>query len=88
MYDLIIKILDKSREEKVDINVAYDKIAREDGLGYTEELKTAFDTIVKHYDFITKCRRENDVALLKAFCELLETGSVVDIRKFKEGNDD
>ena len=88
MYELVKRILDKSRNEKVDINVAYDKLAREDGLGYTEELKTAFDTIVKHYDFIAKCRRENDIALLKAFCELLETGSVVDIRKFKEENDD
>ena len=88
MYELVKRILDKSKNEKVDINVAYDKLAREDGLGYTEELKKAFDTIVKHYDFITKCRRENDIALLKAFCELLETGSVVDIRKFKEENDD
>ena len=88
MYDLIVKILNKSREEEVDINVAYDKTAREDGLGYTDELKKAFDAIVKHYDFITKCRRENDIALLKAFCELLETGSVVDIRNFKEENND
>jgi hypothetical protein len=88
MYELVKRILDKSRDEKCDIDVAYNKVAREDGLGYTEELKNAFDAIVKHYDFITKCRRENDIALLKAFCELLETGSVVDIRKFKEENED
>lgn len=88
MYELVEKILNKSKDEKVDINVAYDKCAREDGIGYTDELKKAFDVIVKHYDFIAKCRREKDVSLLKAFCELLETGSVADIRKFKEDNEE
>ena len=86
MYELVKKILDKSRDEKVDIHVAYDKCAREEGIGYTDELKNAFGVIEKHYDFITKCRREKDIPLLKAFCELLETGSVSDIRRFKEEN--
>lgn len=84
MYKLIIKILDKSRDEKVDIDVAYDKVAREDGIGYTEKLKKAYDLIVKHYDTITKLRREKDEDTVKAFCEALENGDMTEVARIKE----
>lgn len=86
MYELIIKILDKSREEKVDILVARDMVAKEMG-GHSDALMNAYGKLDEHYDFITKCRRENDAEALRAFCQLLETGSAADIRKFKEEHD-
>ena len=86
MYELMIKILDKSRDEGVDVLVARDMVAKDIG-GHTDELMKASAEISTHYDFITKCRRENKQELLKEFCELLVSGSALDVKKFKEEHD-
>ena len=68
MFKNIIKILDKSKAENVDILVARDKIIAESGISYNE-MKKASDFIVKYYDTVTKCRRLGDNATIKALVE-------------------
>ena len=68
MYENIIKILDKSKAENVDILVARDKIITESGISY-DEMKKASDFIVKYYETVTKCRRLGDNTTIKALVE-------------------
>lgn len=68
MFENIIKILDKSKAENVDILVARDKIIAENGIAY-DEMKKASDFIVKYYDTVTKCRRLGDNETIKALVE-------------------
>ena len=73
MFEKIIKILDKSKAENVDILVARDKIIAENGASY-DEMKKASDFIVKYYDTITKCRRLGDNDTIKALVEADDAG--------------
>ena len=73
MFENIIKILDKSKAENVDILVARDKIIAEDGIAY-DEMKKASDFIGVYYDTITKCRRLGDNATIKALVEAEDNG--------------
>lgn len=68
MYENIIKILDKSKAEDVDILVARDKVIAEEGISY-DEMKKASDFIGYYYDTITKCRRLGDNETIKALVE-------------------
>ena len=81
MYKLVKKILDKSREEKVDVYVAADMVAVE--VGRTEEFKKACEIVDKHYDTITKCRREGDEASIEKLCALIEEGDKAGIEALK-----
>jgi hypothetical protein len=73
MYDNIIKILDKSKAENVDILVARDKVIAEEGIPY-DEMKKASDFIGDYYDTITKCRRLGDNDTIKALVEADDKG--------------
>ena len=73
MFKNIIKILDKSKAENVDILVARDKIIAEDGISY-DEMKKASDFIGDYYNTITKCRRLGDNATIKALVEADDIG--------------
>ena len=73
MFENIIKILDKSKAENVDILVARDKIIAENGIAY-DEMKQASDFISAYYDTITKCRRLSDNATIKALIEADDSG--------------
>lgn len=73
MFENIIKILDKSKSEKVDIFVARDKIIAEEKVPY-EEMKKASDFISAYYDTITKCRRLCDNDTIKALVDADEIG--------------
>ena len=73
MFENIIKILDKSKAENVDILVARDKIIAEYEVPY-DEIKKASDFIVKYYDTVTKCRRLGDNATIKALVEADDIG--------------
>ena len=68
MFENIIKILDKSKAENVDILVARDKVIAEENISY-EEMKQASDFIGDYYDTITKCRRLGDNETIKALVE-------------------
>ena len=71
MYENIIKILDKSKAENVDILVARDKIIAEEGISY-DEMKKASDFIGDYYDTITKCRRLGDNETIKCLTDAYE----------------
>ena len=73
MYENIIKILDKSKAENVDILVARDKIIAEEGISY-DEMKKASDFIGVYYNTITKCRRLGDNDTIKALVEADDKG--------------
>lgn len=68
MFENIIKILDKSKAENVDILVARDKVIAEEKIPY-EEMKQASDFIGDYYNTITKCRRLGDNDTIKALVE-------------------
>ena len=68
MFENIIKILDKSKAENVDILVARDKVIAEENISY-EEMKQASDFIGDYYDTITKCRRLGDNETIKSLVE-------------------
>ena len=73
MFENIIKILDKSKAENVDILVARDKVIAEEGIFYNE-MKKASDFIGDYYDTITKCRRLGDSDTIKALVEADDKG--------------
>ena len=73
MFENIIKILEKSKADKIDILVARDKIIAEDGIAY-DEMKKASDFISVYYDTITKCRRLGDNDTIKALVEADDIG--------------
>ena len=81
MYKLVKKILDKSREEKVDVYVAADMVAVE--VGRTEEFKKAREVVDKYYNTITKCRREDDEASIEKLCTLIEAEDKAGIEALK-----
>lgn len=82
MYELVKRILDKSKETGDDVLTAYDKVAAE--IGRSDELKEAKELINKHYDVITKCRREKDEEAIKKLCDVVANGTPADIRAYKE----
>jgi hypothetical protein len=82
MYELVKRILDKSREAGVDVLVAYDMVAAE--IGHSDELKKAKEIINTKYDTITKCRRLGDNDAIKTLCDLIEEGNPNKIRAFEE----
>lgn len=86
MYENIIKILDKSKAENVDILVARDKVIAEEGISY-DEMKKASDFIGDYYDTITKCRRLGDNDTIKALVEADDKGRKEIIEKVADINE-
>ena len=82
MYELVKRILDKSRDANVDVLVAHDMVAAE--IGHSDELKKAKEIINKKYDTITKCRRLGDDDAIKTLCDLIEEGNPNKIRAFED----
>ena len=83
MYELVKRILDKSKETGEDVLVARDMCIAEDKEN-AEALKAAGELISKHYDTIAKCRREDDEVSIEKLCELVASGTPEEIRAFKE----
>lgn len=83
MYELVKRILDKSKETGEDVLVARDMCVAEDREN-AGAIRAAGDFISEHYDAVTKCRRENDEAAIEKLCELAASGDAVALRKFKE----
>lgn len=78
MYELLKKILETSKEKKVDIGVAYDMVANE--MGYTDELKKAHKFIDKHYEVITTLRVKGKEADINIICKMAEKGNEIGIQ--------
>lgn len=85
MYELVKRILDKSRETGEDVLVARDMCVAEEQEGMAKaELRAAGDFISEHYDAITKCRREDDEASIEKLCDVVANGTPEDIRACKK----
>ena len=82
MYELIIKILDKSRDEGVDVLVSADMVIAEEG--HTDEILAAKKIVSKFYDVFAKCRRENREDLIKDFCAAIDIGDSLKIVEIKD----
>lgn len=83
MYELVKRILDKSKETGEDILVARDMCIAEDKPNEAE-LRKAGELIDTHYDAIAKCRRENDEASIEKLCSIVVGGNASAIRAFKK----
>ena len=80
MYDLINKILEKSKKENVDIGVAYDMLVSENGAD--ENLKDAWEFLQENQTEIHKLRnagRENEI---KVLCNMAVAKDERAIRKY------
>lgn len=82
MYELVKRILDKSKEKDEDILVARDMCIAEDKL-CDAELRAAGEFINEHYDVIAKCRREGDEASIEKLCAVVANGTPEEIKAFK-----
>lgn len=83
MYELVKRILDKSKETGEDILVARDMCIAEDKPNETE-FRKAGEFISAHYDVITKCRREDDEASIEKLCDVVANGTPEEIRAFEK----
>ena len=83
MYELVKRILDKSKETGEDVLVARDMCIAEDKEN-SDALKSAYNIIRAHYDVVTKCRREKDEPSIAKLCDVVMNGTPKDIRAFKK----
>ena len=67
MYDLINKILEKSKKENVDIGVAYDMLVSENGAD--ENLKDAWEFLQENQSEIFQLNNTGRIAELKIICD-------------------
>jgi hypothetical protein len=81
MYDLINKIWNKSREEKCDIGVAYDKLNAEKG-SVDEELKKAFEFLQENQVELALLRQLGRTEEIKVLCNMAVAGNKLGIRKY------
>ena len=72
LIDNIIKILDKSKNDDVDVLVAKDKLIAE-GIIPEKDIKAASEFIHTFYREVTKCRNTNNATKLKEFVTAYET---------------
>ena len=85
MYELVKRILDKSKETGEDILVARDMcIAEATDSDEVERLREAGEFINKHYDVIVVCRRRCDNESIERLCDVVANGTPADIRAFKK----
>ena len=83
MYELVKRILDKSKETGEDVLVARDMCIAEDREN-EGVLRSASEIVKAHYSTITKLRRDKDEASIKKLCELVTSGDKFALREFKE----
>ena len=86
MYELIKRILDTSRDELVDIGVAYDMIAND--IGYTEELKEAFVFLKRYYGEITSFRTAGKEEKIEEMCNSFKTKGLIAVEDFIDEHGD
>lgn len=70
LYEQVMKIYEKSKTDKCDIRVAFEKIAQE--TGYTDALKAAYAFGVDFYNDIVYFRSKNKLASLKTLAGVYE----------------
>ena len=85
MFEKVLQILDKSREEDVDILVARDKlIAEAKDSAYEDGLHKAYELIHDYYKTITKCRRLGDNETIGKLVAAVENDNKKEIEAIKQ----
>lgn len=85
MFEKVLQILDKSREEDVDILVARDKlIAVAKDSGVVDGLHKAYELIHDYYKTITKCRRLGDNETIGTLVAAVENNNKKEIEAIKK----
>lgn len=72
LYDNIKKILDKAKEEDIQILTSKDILLKNNP--EAEQLEKDYEVLKTYYKFITACRRNGDEENIKKLCELYEKG--------------
>ena len=72
LYENIKKILDKAKEEDIQILTAKDILIKNDS--EPEQLEKDYEVLKTYYKFITACRNIGDDESIKKLCELYEKG--------------
>ena len=70
LYENIKKILDKAKEEDIQILTAKDILIKNDP--EAEQLEKDYEVLKTYYKFITTCRRNENEEAIKKLCELYE----------------
>lgn len=70
LYEQVMKLYEKSKTDKCDIRVAFEKIAQE--TSYTDALKAAYAFGVDFYNDIVYFRSKNKLASLKTLAGIYE----------------
>lgn len=86
LIDNIIKILDRSKHDDVDVLVAKDKIIAEGSIP-EKDIKAASEFIHTFYREVTKCRNTNNSAKLKELVVAYETDANLFEKICKEINE-
>lgn len=76
MYELVTKILNKSREDGADIGVAYDRMEK------TDDLRRAFEFLQKNQIAILKLRSAGREEEFKVLCSMAAADDKKTIRKY------
>lgn len=85
MLEKVLQILDKSKEEDVDILVARDKlIAVAEDSGAVDRLHKAYELIHDYYKTITKCRRLGDNETIGKLVAAVEKEDRKEIESIKQ----
>lgn len=82
LYEVITKILDKSKEKGVDVLVARDMLIAEDNILEAGVIRSAYKKLSDYYTPITTFRRENKPELIKELCTLIEADDNKGIKSF------
>lgn len=76
IFEAVEKILEKSKQDGVDIGVAYDKTEK------TDDLKKAFEFLQENQIAILKLRSAGREEELKVLCNMATAGADLSIRKY------
>lgn len=80
LFENIKKILEKSKEKKVDLLVARDMLTAEQPEN-GKKLAKASEVLKYYYNVITKLWNDGDTDTIAEICELYEAEKVVELRK-------
>lgn len=87
LYNKIIKILDVSQENNVDISVAKDILIAENPLSI-EDIMDTYKILDLYYKPITAFIREDRLDLIKEVCILVENNDTQGIKNFMITHED
>lgn len=87
LYEKVVAILNKGKEEDVDLSIAKEMLIAENKED-VDNIKTAYKVVEEYYTEITTFNRDGKLDLLKELCELVEDNNTEGVKNFLEKYDD